>query len=133
MAAVLNQKQRNPTHPQWIGVTEIDSRSLTQYQPIPVTMQAVELVTAKAANVQFANISSTNGSDSSTSSLTKGGSVATVAKVVYLVALSIFIILGNILVIISVAKVKVMHRVTNYLLVSLATADLMVSTSTLIG
>ena len=96
-------------------------------------MQAAELVTAKAANVQFTNISSTNGSDSNASSLTKGGSVATVAKVAYLVALSIFIILGNILVIISVVKVKVMHRVTNYLLVSLATADLMVSTSTLIG
>ena len=91
-------------------------------------MQAAELVTAKAANAQFAKTSSTNGSDSNASSLTEGGSEATVAKVVYLVALSIFIILGNILVIVSV--VKVMHRVTNYLLVSLATADLMVSTST---
>jgi hypothetical protein len=57
----------------------------------------------------------------------KGQEVVLQVKVTYLVFLSVAIALGNGLVIVAVLKVKDIQSVTNYFLVSLATADLMVS------
>nr|KAG5696560.1 hypothetical protein BaRGS_030428 [Batillaria attramentaria] len=53
------------------------------------------------------------------------------AKISYLIALSLIIVIGNSLVIVSVVRVTALHKVTNFFLVSLASADLLMGVFTI--